>query len=159
MNPECPCQHCNAHLEFEEEAAGKTIVCPQCGMETVLFVPAVDVQTEPQPQLSKPTTKKALKSALRKQTAYPFGRGLVNIYLWLSIIAVPATLCLYYKDETTAQLGGLDAWPHYHNIADTEFGWLLMAVGNIPFALLFREIIAAGFDMADAALKRLADSK
>jgi hypothetical protein len=34
-----------------------------------------------------------------------------------------------------------------------------MAVGNIPFALLFREIIAAGFDMADAALKRLADSK
>ncbi|HEV7927604.1 MAG TPA: DUF6232 family protein [Verrucomicrobiae bacterium] len=39
MNPECPCQHCNNALEFESEADGKTIVCPHCGMETVLFIP------------------------------------------------------------------------------------------------------------------------
>ncbi len=48
MNPEskCSCQLCNGHIAFPTEAAGQTIECPHCKLETVLFVPSV---TKPPP--------------------------------------------------------------------------------------------------------------
>lgn len=36
----CPCNVCNGHIEFPESGAGRTIACPFCKMETVLFIPA-----------------------------------------------------------------------------------------------------------------------
>ena len=47
----CPCNNCSEHLEFEESAAGETVKCPHCGMDTVLFVPPVPLdsrQSEPE---------------------------------------------------------------------------------------------------------------
>src|SRR5438105_589769 len=35
----CPCNTCSAHLEFDEPAVGSTVVCPHCGVDTVLFIP------------------------------------------------------------------------------------------------------------------------
>jgi DNA-directed RNA polymerase subunit RPC12/RpoP len=40
----CTCNTCSAHLEFEPANAGTAIQCPQCGMETVLFIPQVAVE-------------------------------------------------------------------------------------------------------------------
>lgn len=37
----CPCNNCNAKIEFEIAHAGETVPCPHCGMDTVLFVPYV----------------------------------------------------------------------------------------------------------------------
>jgi predicted RNA-binding Zn-ribbon protein involved in translation (DUF1610 family) len=36
----CPCNNCDAHIDFDAQQAGTTIPCPQCGLDTVLFVPA-----------------------------------------------------------------------------------------------------------------------
>ena len=32
----CSCEHCGAHLEFPDDAAGATIACPQCQGQTTL---------------------------------------------------------------------------------------------------------------------------
>ncbi len=37
----CHCNHCSGHIEFASEGAGQSIVCPHCGIETVLYVPQV----------------------------------------------------------------------------------------------------------------------
>jgi len=37
----CSCVHCNANIAFPPDAAGQTITCPHCGLETQLFVPQV----------------------------------------------------------------------------------------------------------------------
>ena len=36
----CKCQHCNQPLEFEAQHAGELIQCPNCSLETVLFIPS-----------------------------------------------------------------------------------------------------------------------
>lgn len=43
----CRCQHCDTKIEFDIEHAGQATPCPQCGMETVLFIPP------PEPQMPK----------------------------------------------------------------------------------------------------------
>ena len=35
----CPCNHCDVFIEFPAHGVGQQIVCPHCGMETVLFMP------------------------------------------------------------------------------------------------------------------------
>jgi len=35
----CHCRNCNAHIEFEAADAGAMVECPNCKMETQLFVP------------------------------------------------------------------------------------------------------------------------
>jgi DNA-directed RNA polymerase subunit RPC12/RpoP len=37
----CPCNNCSGNLEFESAHAGETVKCPQCGVDTVLFIPQV----------------------------------------------------------------------------------------------------------------------
>lgn len=39
MDVICPCNNCSEHIEFEESAAGSTVACPHCGIDTVLFIP------------------------------------------------------------------------------------------------------------------------
>lgn len=34
----CKCQHCDQNIEFEQSAAGKSVTCPSCELETVLFI-------------------------------------------------------------------------------------------------------------------------
>jgi DNA-directed RNA polymerase subunit M/transcription elongation factor TFIIS len=38
----CRCQTCNGHLEFDPAAAGETIACPHCGVDTQLYLPPVE---------------------------------------------------------------------------------------------------------------------
>ena len=56
----CPCNKCSGNLEFEVSAAGSTIQCPLCGLDTVLFIPedAAIVQQQPsEPQsVNEPVT-------------------------------------------------------------------------------------------------------
>lgn len=37
----CPCNNCDVLIEFPEQGLGQTITCPHCGLETVLFKPAI----------------------------------------------------------------------------------------------------------------------
>ena len=36
-----PCNNCSGHVEFPAEGVGQTIACPHCGLDTLLFRPAV----------------------------------------------------------------------------------------------------------------------
>ena len=56
----CPCQACNAHIEFERINEGQTVACPHCGMETLLFVPGGIEQEREQSQTVRRTNKKWL---------------------------------------------------------------------------------------------------
>lgn len=49
----CRCQHCDQKIKFNAANAGHTVACPNCGMETMLFIPAVEKkQTYNNPELS-----------------------------------------------------------------------------------------------------------
>ena len=37
----CPCNNCEVMIEFPARGVGQTVTCPHCGMETVLFRPAL----------------------------------------------------------------------------------------------------------------------
>jgi hypothetical protein len=37
----CPCNNCSGHIEFPADGVGQTVPCPHCGLDTVLFRPAV----------------------------------------------------------------------------------------------------------------------
>jgi DNA-directed RNA polymerase subunit RPC12/RpoP len=37
--PACACNVCSQKIEFDPSRAGETIVCPHCGMDTLLFIP------------------------------------------------------------------------------------------------------------------------
>ena len=38
----CDCQHCGGHIAFPSEAAGQTVECPHCKIETLLFLPPAE---------------------------------------------------------------------------------------------------------------------
>ena len=42
----CHCQHCNGHIEFETAQVGRTITCPHCELDTVLFIPGAAIQQD-----------------------------------------------------------------------------------------------------------------
>jgi hypothetical protein len=50
----CTCNTCSGHLEFEASNAGTTVQCPHCGMDTVLFVPAVPGNHEAEEEAPPP---------------------------------------------------------------------------------------------------------
>ena len=39
MNAKCNCNNCSQPIEFPAEMAGQTIECPNCKLETILFIP------------------------------------------------------------------------------------------------------------------------
>lgn len=39
MTVRCKCRHCDQSLEFDSSHAGQTIQCPNCQMDTLLFIP------------------------------------------------------------------------------------------------------------------------
>ena len=49
----CPCQHCSGHIEFDssgfQKGETRTVECPFCKLETIIFLPVQSV-------VSKPTT-------------------------------------------------------------------------------------------------------
>ncbi len=47
----CKCNTCSGKIEFEPSQAGQTIQCPHCGLETVLFIPAMEAAVFGKPQL------------------------------------------------------------------------------------------------------------
>ena len=60
--PACPCNVCSAKIEFEPSRAGETMNCPQCGMDTILYLPSLarpkaDAVPQPlaQPPIAGPT--------------------------------------------------------------------------------------------------------
>ena len=48
----CSCKRCGEHIAFPSEAAGQTVTCPHCGLETKLFIPPP--VSEPPLQLAPP---------------------------------------------------------------------------------------------------------
>src|SRR6185312_15494378 len=37
----CKCRNCDQHIEFNSSDSGQTVVCPGCGMDTILCAPPV----------------------------------------------------------------------------------------------------------------------
>jgi hypothetical protein len=51
----CPCNTCSQPIEFDHEQKGQTLNCPHCGVDTVLFLPAV--KPPPVAKSIEPATK------------------------------------------------------------------------------------------------------
>ena len=81
MIAKCGCNNCSGHLEFDESAAGSTVACPLCGMDTVLFIPPVEIADQkpkptppPNPPPSQPIA--APRTLPQKSNAMATGEAL-----------------------------------------------------------------------------------
>ena len=55
----CLCNHCSTPLEFEDSHVGESITCPECNLETVLYMQTsreskTDSAPKPSPDTKKP---------------------------------------------------------------------------------------------------------
>jgi hypothetical protein len=57
----CFCQYCNGHIEFDAIHAGEMVACPQCGLETMLYVPQMPLPEPPEPKKPLPPSSEATK--------------------------------------------------------------------------------------------------
>jgi hypothetical protein len=73
----CPCIKCEGLLEFEQTDVGATVVCPHCGIETVLFIPnrtsGPPTQAAPQQADQQRTGTAAQQPSRQQATIYRFG--------------------------------------------------------------------------------------
>jgi urea transporter len=146
MAVKCPCQNCNNHLEFDAKDTGKTVTCPECGMETALFIPIQPSAALPLKAIPAAPAQMCEKERIRKETEYERARAIIDGVRTLSyigtviavIIAVVAILC----DQIWA-------------------GIVIVcgAVSSLVFIILVREALQAIFDIADCALNRHRNSK
>jgi len=83
----CKCQHCNQSIEFDSEGDGQMIPCPNCGMETKLFVPASPPAFKPDVKIEKPLPAKSPA----KPSA--FVTTIINLLLCLVSLALIAQGC------------------------------------------------------------------
>lgn len=56
MLVKCPCNNCSGHVEFDSQDVGRTIECPHCGLETLLFVPQRPLDPPPPPVVPPPVS-------------------------------------------------------------------------------------------------------
>ena len=61
----CRCQHCDAHIEFDasdfEKDETRTVECPHCHLETIIFVPPSPIPPQ-LPPLANPESAPSKKS-------------------------------------------------------------------------------------------------
>jgi DNA-directed RNA polymerase subunit RPC12/RpoP len=74
MMTKCSCNNCSGHLEFEESAAGSTLACPHCGMDTVLFIPPVERAKE-KPSSTPPPSQPIPSPVTLPQESYAKATG------------------------------------------------------------------------------------
>ena len=90
MLTKCNCNNCSAQLEFESSSVGSIVTCPQCRLETRLFIPPTpEVPTfeKATPELSTPmlnpmltaSSPAATLDSVRGGTCYGTLRGLVGV--------------------------------------------------------------------------------
>jgi DNA-directed RNA polymerase subunit RPC12/RpoP len=76
----CPCNNCSGNLEFDAARVGETAKCPHCGMDTVLFIPQVPVDSPPsKPELApkpKPNKAKIIKLPHKQHVTTPYRGGI-----------------------------------------------------------------------------------
>ena len=113
-------------------------------MDTVLFIPP-PIKKSKEPRPISP------KAALRKESAYRFGRGIMNAIQLLSVLGSAFTLgvCIrtihgYYPILLHNPFEHLPDWP---------FIGIGVAVTNLILISLLYHVVQAFFDIADAALK------
>jgi DNA-directed RNA polymerase subunit RPC12/RpoP len=75
MDVICPCNNCSENLEFEESAAGETVKCPHCGVDTVLFIPPVPVDSPPSEPESVPEPKPQKAKLVAHEQKKPTYKG------------------------------------------------------------------------------------
>jgi DNA-directed RNA polymerase subunit RPC12/RpoP len=76
----CPCNNCSGQIEFPYQQVGKTIQCPNCGMDTLLFDPK-----NKQGTLSRSLTVQAVKKRVGQNTLVSICLGLVGVALLFAI--------------------------------------------------------------------------
>ena len=71
MFVKCKCNNCSEHLEFDQANVCKTIQCPHCGMDTVLFIPGMSPPGSGTPRhLSDDLVKQTIRT--RPEHSGPF---------------------------------------------------------------------------------------
>lgn len=59
----CRCRHCDQSIEFDSQHAGETVTCPNCGMETILFIPQSGlIHSAPEKEVRKTPRRKGISA-------------------------------------------------------------------------------------------------
>lgn len=139
----CKCQHCNQKIEFDSSQAGETIPCPNCGMDTLLFIPQADPLSEPPPLKKPPTIKSPLSTKIQKQSSYRSAVDAVSfliqilvccmaIGLFITGIALVVGGCQAETDESKRAISSAIRQNVY--VVQYCTGFILIGISPIVFA-------------------------
>jgi hypothetical protein len=96
----CRCTICSANIEFAPSRAGETVDCPRCGMQTVLFLPAV--RKAPPPPPPDPRARYCTRcGAVGIPRSLTKGSILIEIALWL-VFLIPGIIYSLWRLSTRA---------------------------------------------------------
>jgi DNA-directed RNA polymerase subunit RPC12/RpoP len=101
MLTKCSCNTCSGHIEFDAAHAGETVTCPHCGLETILFVPAVP--------LDPPTAPPHLQQGQAPPHSKTSGTPAVNPNLRLALIAARKSAFTLILVRIVAPLSGIES--------------------------------------------------
>lgn len=117
----CTCQHCGGHIAFSSEAAGQTVDCPHCKLETLLSTPPVAT-------LPKPKSNNTNIIRLSAVVIFLFACGAVAFFLQKSPKSTEpanaANLPHQSNETTVVPTQRAPEQPHLTPVV-SAFGWKL----------------------------------
>lgn len=91
MFAKCICNNCPGHIEFDAKDVGRTVVCPHCGVETVLYV-AQGLTSKKEAQAAPPPKPNVVQPPAAKPAVAPKKIGSQK-NIWVS--ASVTGLCIF----------------------------------------------------------------
>jgi hypothetical protein len=155
MIAKCTCNNCSAHLEFDSQNAGTIATCPECGMETRLYVPTTPKPPSTaaeKPKFSPPQVTQLARELgdIRARSSYKTLRTVIDVIFLVAKILVGLA-------AATSAVGAFEA-----HVGSSSTTWQAVAlaltacaVGAVVVVLLHAAHQAAVLliDIADCSIR------
>ena len=103
----CICNHCDQHIEFDESMVGSEVICPSCGMDTMLYIPNKTITTPPTTITPPPII------ASTKKMLTPSEKGVLAKHMY-KFVVIKGGCCEYEYDigkcEQISNRMAADGW-------------------------------------------------
>jgi ribosomal protein S27E len=133
----CRCQHCDAHIEFDaskyQEGDTATVKCPDCQMDTEIFIP----QSTPPPPAKTVTPKPDAKPSKTTSETIPTRNFWMQAFSIILFLCGALSICmgaLVWFGLLTSKEGTV--FQEYEGIFFSLGGLIIIALSLILWAIL-----------------------
>lgn len=121
----CNCQHCNQHIAFTTEQAGQTVACPNCRMDTRLFIPPSQNPKPEKPKIVMPEQKhqQLIEDDLQSIGSIVFALGIAGGFF--SFLAMGFCIVNVYVGYSYGQAA---VWMFVAMFVSVAQGWIIRSL-------------------------------